>query len=451
MKHFIKEFLISIMFISIMCISISIIPRSAVTDTFADETPLKNGLYHEDSSWNYYLDGKIDNTKTLVKYNGSWWFVHDGKIDFKNNTLVKYNGSWWHVHNGRVDFNSNTLVKYNGSWWFVENGRVNFNKTTLIKYNGYWFYVHDGMVDFSAHTLCKYNGTWWFINNGIVDFKAQTVIKYGSTWYYVNNGRVSWNSTGLCKYNDSWWYIRNGRIDFNAATLCKYNGSWWFVDSGRVDFSANTIYKYNGIWWHIENGRVNFHKNSNFFISEIPDVIFNKMYGKSYKADCTVSRSDLRYVHILHVGFDGQTHEGELVVNKQIADDVLDIFTELYKAGYQIEKVRLIDEYDADDNASMSDNNTSSFNFRFVPHTTKISKHGKGMAIDINTLYNPYTPRVNGKISVEPANATPYVDREQDFPHKIDHNDLCYKLFTEHGFTWGGDWINSKDYQHFEK
>ena len=73
------------------------------------------------------------------------------------------------------------------------------------------------------------------------------------------------------------------------------------------------------------------------------------------------------------------------------------------------------------------------------------------MAIDINTLYNPYTPRVNGKISVEPANATPYVDRKRDFPHKIDHNDLCYKLFTEHGFTWGGDWINSKDYQHFEK
>ena len=23
---------------------------------------------------------------------------------------------------------------------------------------------------------------------------------------------------------------------------------------------------------------------------------------------------------------------------------------------------------------------------------------------------------------------------------KIDENDLCYKLFTEHGFTWGGNW-----------
>ena len=123
-----------------------------------------------------------------------------------------------------------------------------------------------------------------------------------------------------------------------------------------------------------------------FFISEIPDDIFEKMQGKSYKADCTLPRENLRYIHVLHVGFDNQVHEGELVVNKDIADDVLEIFKELYESGYQIEKVRLVDEYDADDEASMSDNNSSAFNFRFISHTTKISKHGMGMAVDINTL-----------------------------------------------------------------
>ena len=127
-----------------------------------------------------------------------------------------------------------------------------------------------------------------------------------------------------------------------------------------------------------------------FYISEIPDDIFEKMQGKSYKADCTLPRENLRYIHVLHVGFDNQVHEGELVVNKDIADDVLEIFKELYESGYQIEKVRLVDEYDADDEASMSDNNSSAFNFRFISHTTKISKHGMGMAVDINTLYNPY-------------------------------------------------------------
>ena len=188
-----------------------------------------------------------------------------------------------------------------------------------------------------------------------------------------------------------------------------------------------------------------------FYISEIPDDIFEKMQGKSYKADCTLPRENLRYIHVLHVGFDNQVHEGELVVNKDIADDVLEIFKELYESGYQIEKVRLVDEYDADDEASMSDNNSSAFNFRFISHTTKISKHGMGMAVDINTLYNPYVKTVDGELSIEPANAADYVDRSKDFSHKIDHDDLCYKLFTEHGFEWGGDWTHSKDYQHFEK
>ena len=196
----------------------------------------------------------------------------------------------------------------------------------------------------------------------------------------------------------------------------------------------------------VESSQIN-----EFYVSEIPDDIFAKMQGKSYKADCTVPREDLRYVHVLHTGFDGETKEGELVVNKAIADDVCDIFEKLYEAEYPIEKIRLIDEYNADDEASMSDNNSSAFNFRFISYTTKISKHGLGMAVDINTLYNPYVKTVDGKRSIEPANAADYVDRSADFPHKIDHDDLCYQLFTEHGFTWGGDWTHSKDYQHFEK
>ena len=192
-------------------------------------------------------------------------------------------------------------------------------------------------------------------------------------------------------------------------------------------------------------------KTSDFYISKIPDDIFEKMQGKSYKADCTVPRDELRYVHVLHMGFDGQTKEGELVVNKAIADDVLAIFEELYQADYPIEKVELVDAYNADDEESMSHNNSSAFNFRFISHTTKISKHGLGMAVDINTLYNPYVKTVDGKLSIEPANATAYVDRSKDFPYTIDPDDLCYKLFTKYGFTWGGDWTHSKDYQHFER
>jgi len=33
----------------------------------------------------------------------------------------------------------------------------------------------------------------------------------------------------------------------------------------------------------------------------------------------------------------------------------------------------------------------------------------------------------------------------------IRKGDLCYQLFIDHGFTWGGEWKSLKDYQHFQK
>ena len=190
--------------------------------------------------------------------------------------------------------------------------------------------------------------------------------------------------------------------------------------------------------------------NQGFYMSKIDDEIFARIKGKSFKDDCTLPREDLRYIHVLHKDLEGNTHEGEMICNAYIAYDLIDIFMKLYEAGYPIEKIRLVDEYNADDETSMRDNNSSSFNFRFISHTTKISKHGLGLAVDINTLYNPYTKEVNGKRILEPATAEEYLDRSKDFPYKIDTEDLCYKLFTAHGFEWGGSWTRAKDYQHFE-
>lgn len=187
-----------------------------------------------------------------------------------------------------------------------------------------------------------------------------------------------------------------------------------------------------------------------FYMTEITDEIFSRIEGKSFKAECTLPREDLRYLHILHKDLDGAVCEGEMIVNKHIANDVLGIFKELYENGYPIEKVRLIDEYGADDELSMEDNNSSCFNFRFISHTKKISKHGLGLAVDINPLFNPYTKIVDGKRVIEPINGEKYLDRDVDFDYKIERSDICCRLFLAHGFEWGGDWKSVKDYQHFE-
>lgn len=186
-----------------------------------------------------------------------------------------------------------------------------------------------------------------------------------------------------------------------------------------------------------------------FYKEEISDELFKYIYGKSFKENCTTPRDSLTYVRLLYYGFDKETHVGELIVNKYIADDIIEIFKDLYLAKYPIQEIVLVDHYEADDELSMKYNNTSSFNFRHISGSKTLSKHSLGLAIDINPLYNPYVTN-KGK-SVEPANAKAYVDRSKDFPYKIDHNDLVYKLFTKHGFTWGGDWKGVKDYQHFEK
>ena len=188
-----------------------------------------------------------------------------------------------------------------------------------------------------------------------------------------------------------------------------------------------------------------------FYAEEISDEVFSRMQGKSFPEGCTTAREDLRYLNLLYKDIDGNTHVGEMVCNKAIADTLIDIFRQLYEADYPIEKMRLIDDYDGDDDASMSDNNTSCFNYRIVSDTTHLSNHAYGLAVDLNPLYNPYIRQKGGVTVVEPSEGEPYADRANDFNYKIDKDDLAYKLFTEAGFTWGGSWKSVKDYQHFEK
>ena len=192
-----------------------------------------------------------------------------------------------------------------------------------------------------------------------------------------------------------------------------------------------------------------------FYYEPLTDGVKDRITGISYpESGCTVPYEDLAYMGILYIDFDGEEQTGELICNQAIAQDMVEIFYELYRNDYRIERVRLVDEYDGDDTASMADNNTSCFNYRVVDGTTNLSKHAYGLAIDINPYYNPsvvYNKNGDGSTYISPPGSEVYADRSQNFAYKIDENDLCYRLFTEHGFTWGGNWNSTKDYQHFQK
>jgi hypothetical protein len=205
------------------------------------------------------------------------------------------------------------------------------------------------------------------------------------------------------------------------------------------------------VGWVLMFGDVFAQSSSAFQSVDISDEVFARIEGKSFKKECTTPRKDLRYLRVLHYNKVGEELEGELICHKDIAEDLLDIFRKLHEARYPIERMVLVDEYGADDEASMRANNSSAFNFRFISGTRSLSRHSRGMAIDINPLYNPYVRHRGGRTLVSPENAKAYTDRSEAFPYKIERDDLCVRLFKEHGFTWGGDWKNSKDYQHFEK
>ncbi len=190
--------------------------------------------------------------------------------------------------------------------------------------------------------------------------------------------------------------------------------------------------------------------DNNFYHIDLDEKTKERITGMSYpKGGGVITYDDLRYVHILYVDFEGETHEGELIVNERVANEVMDIFYQLYLAGYPLHSVRLVDDYGEpfEDNLSMADNNTSAFNYRYSSKT-KLSRHSYGAAIDINPLMNPYI-HSDGRVS--PKNAEEWVDRSNIRLGMIDENDLCYQLFTSYGWEWGGHFNTEKDYQHFSK
>lgn len=192
-----------------------------------------------------------------------------------------------------------------------------------------------------------------------------------------------------------------------------------------------------------------------FYYEPLTESVKQRITGISYpESGCTVPYEDLNYVGLMYIDFEGQEQTGELICNKAIAQDMVEIFHELYRNDYRLESMRLIDEYAGDDTASMAENNTSCFNYRVVDGTSNLSKHAYGLAIDVNPYYNPYVVfhrNEDGSDYISPPGSEIYADRSQSFAYKIDENDLCYRLFTEHGFTWGGNWNSTKDYQHFQK
>lgn len=147
-------------------------------------------------------------------------------------------------------------------------------------------------------------------------------------------------------------------------------------------------------------------------------------------------------IDVVHWGFDGRIHTGQLVADARVAPDLQMVFALMFLIGFPLESVIPVSELGWDDYESMRVNNTSAFNFRCVPFTDRLSSHASGLAIDINPLQNPYE---TGQL-VFPEGAV--YDASRPGTLHSGHPVVC--LFRELGWRWGGDW-SERDYQHFDR
>ena len=204
---------------------------------------------------------------------------------------------------------------------------------------------------------------------------------------------------------------------------------------------------------------VNFDDLQQYFCSyeiQVDDDVYQRIIGKSYRENNNIGLSDLAYLKVLHYNFEHEIQVGELIVNAELKEDFCNIFRDLFEEEYEIYSMYLIDNYwtgdgASSDTASIDVNNTSAFCYREITGGSSLSNHAYGRAIDINPQQNPYVSYRCGYPVWSHDNANDYIDRDTGYEHVITHNDVCYLIFSEYGFEWGGDWSTIKDYQHFEK
>ncbi len=173
--------------------------------------------------------------------------------------------------------------------------------------------------------------------------------------------------------------------------------------------------------------------DSNFSIEE---VLSNYPVSKDIKDNLTL-------ITVEYYSFDKKLHRGQILIHKDLAKDVIEIFEIIKQKKFPIEKAIPINYYNWSDEASMMDNNTSGFNYRKVKGSKKLSSHALGRAIDINPKQNPHI--VNGKFSPPSSSYNPKVEGT------ITSKSFVVKEFKKRGWSWGGNWKRNKDYQHFEK
>lgn len=153
---------------------------------------------------------------------------------------------------------------------------------------------------------------------------------------------------------------------------------------------------------------------------------------------------NLILINVRYYSTDCRLHQGQLVIHKDVKEDVEAIFELILKEKFPIEKAIPIVKYNWSDDASMLDNNTSAFCYRNIAGTNRLSNHSYGKAIDINPFFNPVV-YPDGKISPKGAK----YDTTQ--AGTLTDSNPIVQEFIKRGWRWGRYFSKYEDNHHFDK
>jgi hypothetical protein len=187
-------------------------------------------------------------------------------------------------------------------------------------------------------------------------------------------------------------------------------------------------------------------------IRPLPAPLKATLEGGFWERGCPVPLSGLRLLSVRHWGFDGRTHVGQLVVNRDAAAPLAKVFRRLYALRFPIRHLRLADMYGPRASRPVDGDVTGSFDCRqAVPSpctggsgTGTWSNHAYGLAVDLNPAENPY---VGCGQTRDPTRAR-YLDRSRLRKGMV--TPAVVAAFRAIGWGWGGAWTGAtKDYMHF--
>jgi hypothetical protein len=176
--------------------------------------------------------------------------------------------------------------------------------------------------------------------------------------------------------------------------------------------------------------------------------------AREWRAGCPVSLSQLRVLTVTYLGFDGLTHEGQLIVNENAVAPLTQVFRRLYTMRFPIRHMQLFDTYGPVRDQPADQDVTASFECRQASSspcngtantgTGSWSEHAYGEAVDINPVENPYV----GCGVTRDKSSEPFLDRTRHRRGMV--TAAVVQAFRSVGWGWGGAWTGStQDYMHF--